>query len=87
MCIGGRLGLKLDFDESALFAEVNGCLLIEVSPDHASAFETLFQNLPNKNIGSVLSVPVFSIRDSVSISVADLVHAFNTPNESLVSTL
>jgi phosphoribosylformylglycinamidine synthase len=79
MCIGGRLGLKLDVEESALFNEVNGCLLIEVNPADVSVFEKQFANLPFKQIGVVTQHPVLNIRDSVSISVSDLVHAFNHP--------
>jgi phosphoribosylformylglycinamidine synthase len=37
MCIGGRLGMEIDFEESAFFTEVNGCLLVEVPPENASA--------------------------------------------------
>jgi phosphoribosylformylglycinamidine synthase len=79
MCIGGRLGLKLDVEESALFNEVNGCLLVEVNPADVSGFEKQFAGLPFKQIGVVTQRPFLDIRDSVSISVADLVHAFNHP--------
>jgi phosphoribosylformylglycinamidine synthase len=79
MCIGGRLGLKLDVKESALFNEVNGCLLVEVNPADVSVFEKQFAGLPFKQIGVVTQRPFLDIRDSVSISVADLVHAFNHP--------
>jgi phosphoribosylformylglycinamidine synthase II len=79
MCIGGRLGMELNIDASALFTEVNGCLLVEVTPANASAFENQFANLPFTNIGKVTQSPFLNIRLSVSISVADLVHAFNNP--------
>jgi len=84
MCIGGRLGMTLDTEDTTLFTEVNGCLLVEVSPTHSSAFESLLANLPFKKIGAVTQEPTlhirFPIRESVSISVPDLVRAFNTPS-------
>jgi phosphoribosylformylglycinamidine synthase len=84
MCIGGRLGMELNMEASLLFTEVNGCLLVEVSPANASAFENLFTNLPYTNIGKVTQHPFlnmrFPLRESVSISVADLVRAFNNPS-------
>ena len=79
MCIGGRLGLQLDIEDAALFNEVNGCLLVEVAPANTSAFEKQFVDLPLKQIGTVTQNPILNIRKSVSISVPDLVHAFNCP--------
>ena len=87
MCIGGRVGMELNTEARDVFTEVNGCLLVEISPNHASSFETQFDHLPIRKIGFVTSNPVLNIRDSVSISVSDLVHAFNHPNESPVSNL
>jgi phosphoribosylformylglycinamidine (FGAM) synthase-like enzyme len=78
MCIGGRLGLELDIEESALFSEVNGCLLVEVAPVDVAAFELQFTNLPTNKIGTVTKDPILKTRESVSISITDLVHAFNT---------
>ena len=84
MCIGGRLGMTLNAEETALFTEVNGCLLVEVTPTHSSVFESLLANLPFKKIGAVTQEPTlhirFPIRESVSVSVPDLVRAFNTPS-------
>lgn len=79
MCIGGRMGMELNFDTDSVFTEVNGCLLVEVSPSNVSAFESQFINLPFKKIGKVLATPVLKISD-VGIAVDELVHAFNTPN-------
>jgi len=79
MCIGGRLGMELNIEPSSLFTEVNGCLLVEVTPANASAFEAKFANLPFIKIGKVTQHPFLNIRSSVSISVTDLVHAFNNP--------
>jgi phosphoribosylformylglycinamidine synthase len=79
MCIGGRLGMELNTDASSLFTEVNGCLLVEVTPTNVSAFEAVFANLPFTIIGKVTQHPFLNIRLSVSISVADLAHGFNNP--------
>jgi phosphoribosylformylglycinamidine synthase len=84
MCIGGRLGMTLNTEDTTLFTEVNGCLLVEVTTACSSAFESLFANLPFKKIGAVTQEPTlhirFPIHESVSISVPDLVRAFNTPS-------
>ena len=82
MCIGGRLGMQLNIEASAAFTEVNGCLLVEVSPQVASAFESKFQDLPIKRIGTVMHEPILNIHESVSLSVTDLLHAFNNPKHS-----
>jgi phosphoribosylformylglycinamidine synthase len=82
MCIGGRLGMELNIEESRAFVEVNGCLLVEVEPDDASAFEAQFKDLPTSRIGIVLRKPTLHIRESASISITDLVHAFNHPKYS-----
>lgn len=80
MCIGGRLGMDINIEASLLFNEVNGCLLVEVLPANTSAFEKQFANLPIQKIGTVTQEPALNIRGSVSISVPDLVHAFNNPS-------
>jgi len=79
MCIGGRLGIQLEVKDEALFNEVNGCLLVEVTPANISAFEGQFNNLPFQQIGTVTQHPFLNIRSSVSISVTDLAHSFNNP--------
>ncbi|MEP6896563.1 MAG: AIR synthase-related protein, partial [Chloroflexota bacterium] len=81
MCIGGRLGMELNVEASQLFNEVNGCLLVEVTPANVPAFEKQFSELPFKSVGTVTQDPFLNIRLSAShpltISVDDLVHAFN----------
>jgi phosphoribosylformylglycinamidine synthase II len=85
MCIGGRLGMDIaatlqstPVGSAALFTEVNGCLLVEVSPVNAAAFENQFTDLPFNKIGEVTSNPVLKI-SNVEIAVDELVHAFNNP--------
>jgi hypothetical protein len=63
------------------FAEVNGCLLVEVPPDNVSAFEKTFEELPSSKIGQVISDSILRMAGE-EIFVSDLVHAFNNPNHS-----
>jgi phosphoribosylformylglycinamidine synthase len=78
MCIGGRLGIELKIEESTLFNEVNGCLLVEVSPVNVLTFENLFVDLPVIRIGDVTLNAVLKITGT-EIPVDELVHAFNNP--------
>jgi len=78
MCIGGRLGLNVVPTLVGIFTEVNGCLLVEVTPANASAFENQFTSLPFQKIGIVTSSPILSIGNT-KIEVEELVNAFNTP--------
>jgi phosphoribosylformylglycinamidine synthase len=84
MCIGGRLGMQLDIEESSVFTEANGCLLVEVSRLNATVFESHFENLSLSKIGEVTSALVLKI-NADEITVNDLVHSFSHPNQSLVS--
>jgi phosphoribosylformylglycinamidine synthase II len=86
MCIGGRLGMELHVEEARLFAEVNGCLLVEVSPSRASEFERHFEKLPFERIGDVIATPTLKLNQE-QIPVEELVKAFNTPNYSAFSDL
>jgi phosphoribosylformylglycinamidine synthase len=79
MCIGGRLGMNVVPTLVGMFTEVNGCLLVEVSPANAAAFENQFTNLPFTKIGKVTSEPILKI-SNVDIPVEELVHAFNSPS-------
>ncbi len=78
MCIGGRLGMNINFEASTIFNEVNGCLLVEVTLANAPAFEKQFANLPINKIGTVISNPVLKISNT-EIAMDELVHAFNNP--------
>ncbi len=81
MCLAGRLGLALEIGglhsdpAVALFAETNGCLLVEVAADDAGAFEALLaepglegepsdaaSRAPCMALGHVLSEPHLRIR-------------------------
>ena len=84
MCIGGRLGLELVLDSQdpwqALFAEVNGSLLVEVRPQHCEAFEVHLKGGPVCRVGTVVSQPRFSAavqgQTCLSLSLSELVSAW-----------
>jgi phosphoribosylformylglycinamidine synthase len=67
MCIGGRLGMDLDADGvdalCFLFGETNGCLLVEVAPEDAQAFEAGFAGLDCAQVGKVRADDQLVIRD------------------------
>lgn len=77
MCIGGRLGAEINFEASNLFNEVNGCLLVEVTPENKTSFEKQFANLPFNKIGKVTAKPILKLNET-EIPVEELVQAFNT---------
>ncbi|MBC7876922.1 MAG: phosphoribosylformylglycinamidine synthase subunit PurL [Anaerolineales bacterium] len=79
MCIGGRLGMELQFEEAVLFIEVNGCLLVEVALENVSEFENQFAELPFNKIGIVTTDQSLKLGNE-EISVEELVRAFNTYN-------
>lgn len=76
MCIGGRLGMALTFAPAAPFWEVNGCLLVEIAPADAAAFDKLCAGVTCAKIGVVTATPVFKFNDQ-KVEVADLAQAFN----------
>ncbi len=57
MCIGGRLGMDLMVSTKEalwfMFGETNGCLLVEVAPENAAAFEIEFNGLDCMRVGGV----------------------------------
>jgi len=79
MCIGGRLGVQLEVKDDALFNEVNGCLLVEVTPANTSAFENQFASLPFQKVGEVTANATLKI-SNFEIAVDELVRAFNNPD-------
>jgi phosphoribosylformylglycinamidine synthase subunit PurSL len=81
MCIGGRLGMNVIPTFAGPFTEVNGCLLVEISPEKADSFEKQFADLPCSKIGEVTTDPILKIADE-EISVSELVYAFNHPEHS-----
>ncbi len=65
MCIGGRLGLRLQVaageTRRILFGEVNGCLLAEVRPEHEADFGACMAGLPCTRLGAVTAEPCLVI--------------------------
>ena len=96
MCIAGRLGLSLTLPSpvgdlltgegqgGGLFAETNGCLLVEVRPPDCHTFESQFNELPLTRLGLVTAAPRLNIsahnESILSIPIVDLVSAWNTTN-------
>jgi phosphoribosylformylglycinamidine synthase len=87
MCIGDRLGLDLDLGPRdpvrCLFGETTGCLLAEVAPENAAAFERQFASQPISKLGHVTEEPVLSASANqqllFTLPVSSLVTAWNTP--------
>ncbi len=81
MCIGGRLGMQINLPEgetaATLFGETNGCLLVEVRPADASAFEALLAGLPCEWVGKVLEEPILRLDGVAELPVSALVEAWN----------
>lgn len=85
MCIGGRMGLDLRLDADhplrAWVGETNGCLLVEVKPEYAAAFETHFAQLPVQLVGKVTKSKRLTVTNRnevlLSLAVDDLVSAWN----------
>ncbi len=86
MCIGGRLGLDLDLPPGdplrLLFGETTGCLLVEVAPLQAAAFEAGFRDLPLRRLGRVAETPALTVSAGGSLlfrlPVSALLEAWNT---------
>ena len=87
MCIGGRLGIKLEsnlWDDvvGVLFGESTGSLLVEVSPSNKESFLNLFGKLPLYWIGTVNQQPTFTALfhglTVLDVPVSQLVEAWNT---------
>jgi phosphoribosylformylglycinamidine synthase len=91
MCLAGRLGLTLDLTalhadpRLALFAETNGCLLVEVAPEKTAAFEALWEAHDQKQVitklGSVSASPELIVthaeKSVIRTPISTLVAAFN----------
>jgi phosphoribosylformylglycinamidine synthase len=99
IAMGGNLGLDLDLgkalastalrDDTLLFSESAGRLIITIAPDNRAAFEKLFENIPFVCVGTVTEIPVLNIKGQtgralISLSVADLKAAWKRPFGSLI---
>ena len=98
MALAGRLGLQLDLTalhkepKLALFAETNGCLLVEVAGDNLAAFEDNYNDLPFIHIGHVGDVNAskrFNVvhggKTVIDLSIHELVRAV-APQQRMVRT-
>ncbi len=90
MCMAGRLGMSITLPAAeplrALFGEVNGCFLVEVSPEKRPAFEKIMQGNPCIQIGAVVSPPVLTIRAGsetlISAAMDEMLHAWSPADHS-----
>ncbi len=82
MCMAGRLGLRITWPDHPLhlFAETNGCLLVEVPANRCSDFETLFTNLPIQHLGQVTDEPILSFPGVFEESVEGLLQSWTGEN-------
>jgi phosphoribosylformylglycinamidine (FGAM) synthase-like enzyme len=78
------LGARLEIgDRENLFAETNGCLLVEIAPNDCDAFENYLTEIPHSfaRIGQVTENQNLEIvcaqEKLISLNVDDLAHAFN----------
>jgi phosphoribosylformylglycinamidine synthase len=86
MCIAGRLGLILELPDGdvqkALFGETNGCLLVEVEPVNAVAFEAELTGQFFQRLGRATSETSFRVTSQgktlFDLPVNELVSAWNT---------
>ncbi|HXF61589.1 MAG TPA: AIR synthase-related protein, partial [Caldilineaceae bacterium] len=77
MALGGRLGAQVELSPdldllTALFAESNGRLLVEVAPEHAAAFEATLAGEPLFQLGQVTAAPrlVIAHRGAVQVDLS-----------------
>ena len=87
MCIGGRLGLKLEsnlWDDyiRLLFGESTGTLLVEVRQQDKQRFLSLFQGLPLAWLGTVTEDQELTMLthgfSALHVSLSDLLASWNT---------
>jgi phosphoribosylformylglycinamidine synthase len=87
MSIAGRLGVHLELDALSdvdplrtLFGETSGCLLVEISPQNKSAFETIMETMPCRLVGSVTAdSALHAVHKGITlmnIELADLLNAW-----------
>ncbi len=75
MCLAGRLGAAIDFDERLLFSELLSRFIVEVAPDNATAFERALRGQPCQRIGVVTTDAALTIGtgiNTLSWPIADL---------------
>ncbi len=95
MALAGRTGLKLDLTELdsdpnlALFAETNGCLLVEIAENDAEAFKNLFKGLALRRIGMATNDSNLVVEHNgdqvISLPVEELVEAYTKQSSDVAS--
>jgi phosphoribosylformylglycinamidine synthase II len=87
MCMAGRLGLMIKLPEGetlhCLFGETTGCLLVEVEPEQAAAFESALAGLPIQELGRVTEGTSLQILDQgkslIELPIDELLAAWTKP--------
>ena len=68
MCIGGRCGLNIELNVKEpfipLFAENNGCMLVEIEKENSTNFEELLGLIPYLKLGVVTSDPTLKVMNN-----------------------
>ena len=68
MCIGGRCGLNIELNVKepfiSLFAENNGCMLVEIEKENSRDFEELLGLIPYLMLGVVTSDPTLKVMNN-----------------------
>ncbi len=86
MCIGGRLGMKLESNLAdplhTLFGECTGTLLVEVREQDQEKFLVLFKDLPLERLGTVTEDQKLSMSvqgsQMLDVPLSDLLASWNT---------
>ncbi len=61
MCMGGRLGARIEFSEEALFSETAGCILVEVVRGRERVFAARFNPKYVRRLGEVIADTRFEV--------------------------
>ena len=75
-CLGSGLGATVSTASETLFGEGPSRLLVSVSPENESDFESCLQGFPMRRLGMVSSQPSLKIEGLINLSVSQLRDAF-----------
>lgn len=81
--MGGRLGVDVSFDESQLFNESQGRVLVSINPDHKKEFEKTVQGNSYTYLGDVRKDSMFMIKgkkgsESIKTDVDTLLKSYKS---------
>jgi len=91
MCIGGRLGLRIDLEKiprdsdlslpQLLFSESNSRFIATVPTDHKDAFETCLDGFPFELVGEVVDNKILHLHTSntiIDLTIENMLDAFSS---------